>query len=245
MGRLQVLIKKVTRAYENYDFHEVFHAVHNFCVVDMSAIYLDILKDRLYTARADSVERRASQWVLSEILSALTRLMAPVLSFTAEEVWGYIARQKAEDRTRKTEDSVFFASFPEVDERFIDAEVDERWKRLLALRDDVNKALEIKRAEKFIGNPLEAKVRLYLPEEFRSLAESYASFLPMFFLVSEVSISDTALLEAHEGTQIKGLQVLVERATGNKCQRCWNWRESVGTFGDMPEVCDRCHDVIA
>jgi isoleucyl-tRNA synthetase len=160
-------------------------------------------------------------------------------------VWGYIVKQKAEDRTQKTEDSVFFASFPEVDERFIDAELDERWKRLLALRDDVNKALEIKRAEKFIGNPLEAKVRLYLPEEFRSLAESYASFLPMFFLVSEVSISDTALSEAHEGAQIKGLRVLVERATGSKCQRCWNWRESVGTFGDMPEVCDRCHDVIA
>jgi len=236
MSRLQGLVAKVSRAYEKFDFHEVFHAVHNFCVVDMSAIYLDILKDRLYTAKADAIERRASQWVLSEVLSVLTRLMAPVLSFTSEEVWGYI--------TAGGNDSVFFERFPEVDERFVDAELEERWKRLLTLRDEVNKALEIKRAEKFIGNPLEARVSLYLPEEFRQLAESYASFLPMFFLVSSVTISEDFPPESHHGAVIKGLGVLVERASGNKCQRCWNWSESVGSFSDIPEVCDRCYNAI-
>jgi isoleucyl-tRNA synthetase len=244
MSRLQGLVSRVSRAYENFEFHEVFHAIHNFCVVDMSSIYLDILKDRLYTAKKDSVERRASQWVLSEILSALTRLMAPVLSFTAEEVWGYIAKQQSDVKSQQPEASVFLSVFPEVDERFIDAELEERWKKLLTLRDEVNKALEIKRAEKFIGNPLEAGVKLYLPDEYRQLAGAYASFLPMFFLVSSVRISDDPLPEAYNGSVIRGLEVLVERAAGNKCQRCWNWSESVGSFSDMPEVCDRCHAVV-
>lgn len=242
--RLQGLIAKVTKAYEDFAFHEVFHSIHNFCVVDMSSIYLDILKDRLYTAKADAIERRASQWVISEVLSVLTRLMAPVLTFTAEEVWGYIAKQQSAISSQQSAGSVFFASFPEVDERFINAELDERWKRLLILRDEVNKALEIKRAEKFIGNSLEAKVTLYLPDEYRQLAEQYAGFLPMFFLVSAVTLSDDALLESHVGTVIKGLNVLVERSAGNKCQRCWNWSESVGIFRDIPEVCDRCYDSV-
>ncbi|MBI5075280.1 MAG: isoleucine--tRNA ligase [Nitrospirae bacterium] len=242
--RLQGLIARVTKAYENFEFHEVFHAIHNFCVVDMSSIYLDILKDRLYTAKADAVERRASQWVLAEVLSVLTRLMAPVLTFTAEEVWGYITKQNTAVSSQQSAGSVFIASFPEVDERFVDAELDERWKRLLTLRDEVNKALEIKRAEKFIGNSLEAKVRLYLPSEYRQLAEQYAAFLPMFFLVSAVTLSGDVLSEAHEGTVIKGLYVLVERSAGSKCQRCWNWSESVGTFSDIPEVCDRCYDAV-
>jgi len=211
----------------------------------MSSIYLDILKDRLYTARLDSVERRSSQWVLSEVFSVLTRLMAPVLSFTSEEVWGYITKQHTGVTSQEPEDSVFFAPFPEVQERFIDSELEERWKKLLILRDEVNKALEIKRAEKFIGNPLEANVKLYLPDPYRQLAEAYVSFLPMFFLVSAVVISDDVLSESYDGSVIKGLQVRIERAAGNKCQRCWTWSESVGTFSDIPEVCNRCHDVIA
>jgi isoleucyl-tRNA synthetase len=244
MSRLQGLTRKVTRAYENFDFHEVFHAIHNFCVVDMSAIYLDILKDRLYTAKTDAGDRRASQWVLSEILSVLTRLMAPILSFTAEEVWRYVTAQGKEPGAA-ADDSVFFASFPEVQEAFMDAELEERWKSLLSLRDEVNKALEMKRAEKFIGNSLEARLTLFLPDEYRKLAADYASFLPMFFLVSSVKISDENLSDVHEGALIKGLQIRVERAVGGKCQRCWNWSESVGTFDDIPEVCDKCYDVVS
>jgi isoleucyl-tRNA synthetase len=240
MSRLQGLIRKVTNSYENYDFHEVFHAIHNFCVVDMSSIYLDILKDRLYTAKADSTERRASQWVLFEVLSVLTRLMAPVLSFTSEEVWGYVVRQSQ----KETDGSVFFSSFPEVQERFLDSELEERWKKLLSLRNEVNKALELKRAEKFIGNSLEAKLRINVPDEYRSLAEAYADFLPVFFLVSRLELTGENLAEAYEGTDIKGLQVLVERASGNKCQRCWNWSESVGGFEEAPDICDRCYNVL-
>ena len=248
MSRLQGLIRKVTNSYENYDFHEVFHAIHNFCVVDMSSIYLDILKDRLYTAKADSAERRASQWVLFEVLSVLTRLMAPVLSFTSEEVWGYVVRESAQGKDMNAEESVFFSSFPEVQVRFQDNELEERWKRLLSLRNEVNKALELKRAEKFIGNSLEAKVRIFLPEEYRPLAESYIDFLPTFFLVSTLELTRESLADAYEGayegTDIQGLQVLVEKASGSKCQRCWNWSESVGSFVESPDLCGKCYSVL-
>jgi len=240
MHRLQVLTAKVTKAYESYDFHEVFHALHNFCIVDMSSIYLDILKDRLYTAKSDSMERRASQWVLAGVLSVLTRLMAPVLSFTGEEIWTYVKKE----HSGEIDESVFFSPFPEVNEEFVDSGLEERWKGLLELRDEVNKALEIKRAEKFIGNPLEARVKLHLPEKYRSLGDSYAAFFPVFFIVSSVAVSDEPLSGAYEGTVIEGLQVLVERAAGNKCQRCWNWSEKVGAFADEPELCERCYPVV-
>jgi isoleucyl-tRNA synthetase len=240
MHRLQMLVARVTKAYEQFDFHEVFHSIHNFCVVDMSSIYLDILKDRLYTAKSDSAGRRASQWTLSEILSVLTRLMAPILSFTAEEVWGYVKLKPAE----RPVESVFLAPFPEVRGEFLDAALEEKWKRLLELRDEVNKALEIKRAEKFIGNSLEAKVRLYLPEKLLSLVESYSGFLPAFFLVSSAEMSHERLEGSYESTNVEGLQVAIERAPGNKCGRCWNWSERVGTFSDEPELCERCYPVI-
>jgi isoleucyl-tRNA synthetase len=245
MNSLQNLVRRVTRAYENFDFHEVFHSIHNFCVVDMSSIYFDILKDKLYTARADSPERRASQWVLSEVLSTLTRVMAPVLSFMAEEVWGHIADEsKKQYVTQGGMESVFFSSFPTVKEEYIAPDLEEKWKKLLAVRDDVNKALELKRAEKFIGNSLEARVKIYLPVKERRLLEEYADFLPSFFLVSGVEIDTEKSPGSYQGGQIEGLQVLVERASGSKCQRCWNWSVKVGTFDDEPDLCDRCYRVI-
>jgi isoleucyl-tRNA synthetase len=250
MSRLQSLVARVTRAYENFDFHEVFHSIHNFCVVDMSSFYLDVLKDRLYTAKTNSVERRASQWVLSEILSTLTRIMAPVLSFTAEEVWGYVRKKRSaisgQPSTENSGDaeSVFLSAFPTVREEFLDNELEEKWKDLLDLRNEINKALEIKRAEKFIGNPLEAKVKIYLSERYRDLVTSYMDFLPALFLVSAVEISGEKLPGAYESANIEGLQVLVERAQGEKCQRCWNWSTKVGTFTDEPELCERCYPAV-
>lgn len=245
MSRLQNLTARVTRAYENFDFHEVFHSIHNFCVVDMSSFYLDVLKDRLYTAKTDSVERRASQWVLAEILSTLTRIMAPVLSFTAEEVWGYVrSSMGGVTPPAKGEESVFLSDFPEVDEKFLDNALEEKWKDLLDLRNETNKALEIKRAEKFIGNPLEAKIKIYLPEKYRDLVSSYLDLLPALLLVSVAEISGEKLSGAYESANIEGLQVVVERAPGEKCQRCWNWSTKVGTFTDEPELCERCYPVV-
>jgi isoleucyl-tRNA synthetase len=258
MSRLQGLIGKVTEAYESFAFHEVYQSVYNFCVVDMSSFYLDILKDRLYTFKKDSPERRAAQRVLGEVLVSMTKLIAPVLSFTAEEIWRSI-------KGRATE-SVFLSQFPEVDENIIDKTLEARWKTLIEVREIANKALELKRAEKFIGSSLEAKVTVYLPEEVFSLVRGYEDFLPALFIVSQAGVKGGApeTADAHRGEvgiydessyappgftrpyqgESHTVYVVVEKAEGAKCQRCWNYSASVGTFADLPEICDRCYNHI-
>lgn len=238
MSRLHGLIKKVTEAYERADFHQVYHYIHNFCIVDMSSFYLDILKDRLYTFRHDSIERRSGQWVLNNVLSVMTRLMAPVLSFTADEIWGYMLR--------KNEGSVFLSDFPKSEERFLDLSLEERWERLIAIRDDVNKAIEIKRQERFIGNSLEAKVILFLTEKYHDLLVQYKDFLTTLFIVSEAEIEKHSPVteDIFKSTAIPGIAVSVQRAAGKKCERCWNWSVAVGTFVDAPELCHRCYNTL-
>jgi len=237
MSRLQGLVKKVTEAYEKFEFHQVYHSIHNFCIVDMSSFYLDILKDRLYTFRSDSPERRAGQWVLSQILSTMTRLMAPVLSFTAEEIWSFMQENRA--------DSVFLSPFPAVDDAFLEPELEERWERLRAVRDGVNKALEMKRQERFIGNSLEAKVVLFTGDEEYSLLTTYRDILPTLFIVSDVEIEKGTApeREVYENSVPK-FSVLIQRASGKKCERCWNWSDMVGAFHDAPELCDRCYNTL-
>ncbi|MEW6586315.1 MAG: isoleucine--tRNA ligase, partial [Nitrospirota bacterium] len=246
MSRLQSFTDKVTSAYDNFDFHEVFHNIHNFCVVDMSSFYLDVLKDRLYTFKADSSERRAAQWVLFQILSSMTRLMAPILSFTAEEVWQSMRKTAAEggQEAEDAGESVFLSGFPEADEKYLNQKLEEKWDDLFKLRTEVNKALEMKRAEKFLGNSLEAKIILKLPEHYRSLVSADKDFLPTFFIVSAVEIADASLKDAYTSSEIEGLEIRTEKAPGTKCQRCWNRRETVGAYPDEPEVCDRCYKVI-
>jgi isoleucyl-tRNA synthetase len=239
MSRLQTFTKNLMSAYEKFDFHEGFHNIYNFCVVDMSSFYLDVLKDRLYTFKSDSAERRAAQWVFCQILSTMTRLMAPILSFTAEEVW-----QSIRNREQNTEDSVFLASFPEVDEKYYDQELEKKWDDLFVLRNEVNKALEIKRAERFIGNSLEAKLILCCPQKYNAIISECKDFLTAFFIVSAVEIMDKSPGDSYKSTEVEGLEIKVERAPGAKCQRCWNWSESVGTFTEAPEICDRCYKVI-
>ena len=251
MSRLQGLVKKVTDAYERFDFHQVYHSIHNFCIVDMSAFYLDILKDRLYTFRSDSPERRAGQWVMRQIVSVMTRLMAPVLSFTAEEIWGFMPGKK--------EESVFLSPFPVVDERFLDRGLEGRWAALISLRDEVNKAIEIKRQERFLGNSLEANVILYVAEggRLQGLLKDYSDFLTTLFIVSHAEIRTGAAPEGtykgqagfegdERGVQVQqeAVFVLVERAPGKKCERCWNWSEAVGAFDDAPELCHRCYTTL-
>jgi isoleucyl-tRNA synthetase len=232
MSRLQGLVERVTAAYENFSFHEVYHRLYHFCVVDMSSFYLDILKDRLYTFRRDSSERRAAQWVLNEILMTMTRLMAPVLSFTAEEVWQFVREKPAE--------SIFLASFPEAKREFMDPGLEEKWERLIAIRDEINKALELKRKERFIGNSLEAKVTIHSGPEDRSLLEGYADFLPTLLIVSQARMGPEGE-EAFRSEEVEGLSITVERAEGEKCPRCWTWSTAVGSFEDEPELCERCH----
>lgn len=237
MSRLQHLIKNVNSAYESYTFHEVYHRLHHFCIVDMSNLYLDILKDRLYTFKADSKERRAAQWVLNEILLSMTRLMAPVLSFTAEEIWSYIKNTPSE--------SVLLTDMPKPRQSYIDDELEARWTKIQSVRDEVNKALEIRRAEKFIGNSLEAKVTIHLKdEELFKLISEYEDDLPMMFIVSQTAITSEGEGD-YKSEEIEGLSITVEQADGEKCARCWNRRLSVGTINDAPEICERCHKAVA
>ena len=239
LSRLQGLIRKVTSAYDTFDFHEAFHSLYQFCIVDMSSFYLDILKDRLYTFRADSPERRAAQWVLHRILLDMTRLMAPVLSFTAEELWSYIPGRSTE--------SVFLSGFPAPEESFADAALEKRWDILIAVRNETNKALEIKRKDKFIGNALEATLALYAPEDLYQLLQDYMDSLPSLFIVSDVELLRPELRtpDTYESTEINGLFIKVERAAGRKCARCWNWRLTVGNFEEHPLICEQCFNAIS
>ncbi len=246
MSRLQTFTKKVIDAYEKFDFHDVFHNIYNFCVVDMSSFYLDVLKDRLYTFKADSKERLAAQWVIYNILSTMIRLMAPILSFTAEEVWQNM-RQKSkayQQDTSEIETSVFLAPFPGFNEKYHDEELERRWSELFILRNEVNKALELKRAERFIGNSLEAKVVLFLSDKYKNYLVQKIDFLPTFFIVSAVEISDQSFEDSYKSTEIPGIEIAVQHAPGKKCQRCWNWSESVGLFSEAPDVCERCYKVL-
>ncbi len=241
LSRLQGLIRNIDSAYNDFAFHEVYHKLYNFCVVDMSAFYFDILKDRLYTFKKDSPERRSAQWVLYQILTGMTRLMAPVISFTAEEIWKDIKGVK--------EESVFLAPFPEHDEKLHNPLLEERWKALIAVRDEVNKALEIKRKERLIGNSLEAKVIAFVPEDKYALLKEHEDFLTTLFIVSQAEASEAGG-RAYEdafftSTDVPGLKVEVLLAEGEKCQRCWNRSTTVGTFTDAPEICARCHGAIS
>ena len=237
LSMLQSLVKKVSNSYETFAFYEVYHAIYQFCIIDMSSFYLDILKDRLYTFATDSKERRSAQAVLCNILKTLTKLIAPILSFTAEELWQHIPGEK--------EESVFLSDFPEADEDFMDAELEKKWARLADIRDEVNKALEIKRQDKLIGNALEAKVRLYLTEADFEVLQEQKDFLPALFIVSAVEIEKAeAPSDAYRSPELENVAVLVEKADGSKCQRCWNRSTSVGEFEEHPELCDRCYNVL-
>ncbi len=228
MLKLQKLIGKVKKAYEEFEFHQVFHAIHNFCVTDMSAFYLDILKDRLYTFKADSSERRAAQWVLYQIAESLIKLISPILSFTAEEAWQHLPFKKTE--------SVFLDEMPELDKGYLDDDLEKRWERLIEIRDEVNKALEIKRQEKFIGNSLEAKIIIKAKDDLIQFLKPYYEFLPTLFIVSQVDVIP-------EHLEKEEFIIEIEKAEGQKCQRCWNYSPMVGAL-EIPQLCPRCYHVL-
>ncbi|MCE3222981.1 MAG: ileS [Nitrospira sp.] len=234
--RLGDLIPRVRKGYDDFEFHAIFHALNNFCSVDLSAVYLDILKDRLYTFRKDSPLRRGSQTVLFDIVVALTKLMAPVLSFTAEEIWRMLPEAARADSKA---DSVHLAMFPEVDPRWADARLAERWEQLLEVRTAVQGALEVKRRDKVIGAPLEARVVIEAQPASYELLKRYGTDLPAFFIVSDVM-----LIELPEVPDALAFIITVEKATGAKCERCWNYRSAVGTFPDHPTLCDRCVEAV-
>ncbi len=225
--------QRVRRAYDQFQFHLVVQQLVNFCAVDLSALYLDIVKDRLYTSAADAPARRAAQTVLYELLDSLVRVMAPILSFTAEELLGYVPGNRAE--------SVFFLQFREDLPR--DDALFQRWERIFEVRAAVTKALEDARRADLIGHSLDALVRLSAVGPLGDLLREYLEELPAVFIVSQVEWSDQLPIAATSPV-LPELRVQVERARGEKCQRCWNYSPTVGQHKTHPGLCRRCAAVI-
>ena len=231
----QRLVSKVRKAYENYEFHIVYHAVNDFCAVDMSSFYLNVLKDRMYCSPADAPGRKSAQSAMFEIAKGLLALVAPVLSFTADEAWGYLPKHLG-----KTE-SVFLADLPE--EREIpDAEaIAARWERILALRSEIAQPLEAARKEKAIGSDQDALVTI-APGPFADLVETHRAAIREVLIVSDVRVGDPSGPGVYESAAYPGLRVKVEKAPWGKCERCWNHAPEVGTIDGAPELCRRCAD---
>ena len=239
LDRLARLIDRVRRAWETYEFHTVFHAVHNFCAVDLSAQYLDVIKDRLYTSAADDPRRRAAQTACYNLFQALVRLMAPILTFTAEEAWRHLPGARAT--------SVHLERFPEVPVEWLDDALARDWSRLLEVRREVAKALETARAQGLIGSGLEARVSVRAaPEDLPALLRGKRALLPTLCIVSQVDLEPGGATPAvqYDSQEIPGLVVGVDRARGRKCQRCWVWSERVGESAAHPGLCERCVPVV-
>jgi isoleucyl-tRNA synthetase len=239
--QFELFKRKAVKAYDDFEFHIVFHGLHQFCGVTMSSFYLDIIKDRLYTALPGSVERKAAQTVLYDILSGLLCVMAPVMNFTAAEAWEHLP-QAGEKEQRKSH--VFLQEFPKENDMAIDPELDKKWKRLMEVRSEITKALEGARRDKVIGHPLEAKIMV---KATGSLAEFLADkwdTLKMISIVSELFQSDSLEGETYTSEELPELQVSVLSASGQKCERCWLRSETVGDDEGHPELCSRCTTVV-
>ena len=235
--KLDELIAKVKAAYDRYEFHIVYHSIHDFCVVDMSNFYLDVLKDRLYVEKADSKSRRAAQTVIYKVLDAMCRMIAPILAFTSEEIWSYMPHKASHDKG-----SVLFNEMPEVSGRVYESDFKDRWTRLHQIRDDVKMALEQARAAKIIGGSLDAQVTLFVPDEkeFEKL-KAEQSDLAALFIVSKVNIEKDGEGKFKGET---GISLTVDHAAGEKCSRCWVYSETVGKDHDHPSLCSRCAEIV-
>jgi isoleucyl-tRNA synthetase len=239
MHRLQEMVERVTQAYETFEFHRVYHTLNTFCAVDLSAFYLDMLKDRLYTSPAASSRRRSAQTALHGIVSVLARLLAPILAHTAEEIWQAVPGRR--------EPSVQLADWPQVERRWVDAELAEGWEKILAVRGEVALALEAARQAKRVNQPLEARVTIFAPPEQQDILGHLGDELAAVLIVSQAQLAPPGAeppAEAWRSEALSGLAVVIEPAHGDKCGRCWQRQPSVGEDEEHPTLCDRCRAAI-
>jgi isoleucyl-tRNA synthetase len=225
LARYAVVSARVRAAYEAYDFQTIFHALNEFMTVDLSAFYLDVSKDRLYTFAADAVERRSAQTAQYVIADGLTRLMAPILSITADEIWTRLPGAR--------DASVHLAEFATGPDVWRDDALVGRWERLLGIRDRVNAALEAARQEKTIGNALSAHVTVTAEGDDADLLVRYTDDLAMVFITSTVTVD-----------RGNAFAVAVERAAGDKCPRCWRFVTERQPEGEAEGLCVRCVDAV-
>jgi isoleucyl-tRNA synthetase len=230
------LSERAKKWYETFEFHRIYHQVNEFCTVDLSAVYFDVLKDRLYTSAPNSRARRSAQTATWRIGEALVRLMAPIVTFTAEEVWSYLP--KVENRS----ESVHLAYFPQAEDitgaisdlsraEAVKADFD----ALMRLREEVLKSLEGARQEKLIGSALEALVTIHAPENTYKILERHRDDMRFLLIASGLELK-----QATGGNGSAGIRVEVSRAPGTKCERCWNYSLEVGKDERYPTVCERC-----
>ncbi len=235
LHRLFQVTQKSVQAYENYEFHTIYHALHNFCVVDLSAFYLDIIKDRLYTSPPESPGRKDAQTVMAFILDALVRLMAPLLPFTAEEIYTHMPL----GQTGK--ESVHMEPMAVPDPQWQDRALADKWKQILALRSEVTRALEDARKTKLIGHPLDAALEIKLPDtSLKELLRNLDQDLSDIFIVSSARLVENLEPGAFQGREIQGLEIAVKKAAGQKCERCWRFSNAIGQDQSHPTACDRC-----
>ncbi len=229
----QKLIERVRRAYEEYEFYAIYQQVHNFCVVDMSSFYLDILKDRLYVYKPDSIERKSAQSAIFRIITDLTRLIAPILAFTAEEIWDHIPASSGK------EESVHLSSMPAANASLMDEDLAGTWERILLLRQEVSREMEQARRDKVIGHPLDAKVTLSSEGNTLDFLRKVEPMLDDIFICSGVEVAQGDGCYG-ESESFDHLKIQVSKALGGKCPRCWHYREDIGRDPAFAELCTRC-----
>jgi isoleucyl-tRNA synthetase len=236
LSRTSELVGQCRKWYEAFEFHRVFHALHDFAIVDLSAFYFDVLKDRLYTFAPRNRARRSAQTAVYRIAKALLTLATPITVFTAEEIWKYFPH------VARDPESAHLALFPTAEDlgALLDARSAGNWEKLLLVRTEVLRALEAARNAKTISGALEAKVTLKAGNDLAPLLEQYKSWLPALFIVSQVELGNPASSDGQKSELLPGLSVTVQRADGTKCERCWNYSTHVGENADYPTVCERC-----
>lgn len=241
LNKLEVLKRKVTENYEKYEFYNLFQDIHYFAGVDMSAFYLDIIKDRLYTEGTNSLARRAAQTVMTEILVTLTKMIAPILSFTAEEIWETLPE------TLKDTESVLLTSWYTNNDEYLNPEIDNKWIEIIKVRKETNKILEKARKgeNKIIGNSLDAKVLLHSTDkDIQKFLVDNKDTLELALIVSEVEIVDNIDETFEKGEEAQDLFIKVVHADGEKCERCWKYSTEIGKDADHPTLCPRCASVL-
>ncbi|MEA2059981.1 MAG: isoleucine--tRNA ligase [Thermodesulfobacteriota bacterium] len=235
LHKASLVLEKSAKSYETYEFHTIYHALHNFCIVDLSAFYLDIIKDRLYTSYAGDRKRRDAQTVIYFILDGLTRLMAPLLPFTAEEIW------KEMPVYDEKKESVHLTSLPGSDDKWKNRDIAKKWEKIIEVRAEVTKALELAREEKLIGHPLDAGIEILLPDnEYKKALLGLKEDLRDIFIVSSAKLPDEINAGTFDSEEIKGLRIQVKKAPGEKCQRCWKYDTTVGHNEEFQDSCQRC-----
>ena len=235
MHKLEELKAKTTEFYDKYEFYSLFQEITYFCSMEMSSFYLDIVKDRLYCEGTTSIERRSTQTVLTEVLKVLVRIISPVLSFTADEIWERIPE------ALKEEESVHLSKWIEARPEYLNKELAQKWDKIARLRREVNKKLEAERQTGLIGHSLDARVLLNIAnDEYSFIIDYTENEVSDLFIVSQVKFVNDNLAES----EIEGINIAVEKASGEKCERCWKYDEEVGHNHNHPDVCPRCANVL-